>query len=196
MERLCTHSRRIRIVDNHWEGRLSSCLQKDIHWTFRKNPPRKPSSVMARVNSAAATVALCMANDANPPNRSVLLAISAASWLFTVIAIAAAASGSAIPWIQGWVQEMTICEIQRENSQCYIDTQKHGYLQNPRYSRSCLEGVDCECRGDWLGVPLESLLHDISALVLLTRQRINHTKGSSCATVLQICTRGNVIRTS
>ena len=64
--------------------------------TEKKNP-KKPSSLSARLNSRAASVALCIGSAANPPNRSVLLTIVDASLLLKVIAMAVAVSGSLSP---------------------------------------------------------------------------------------------------
>lgn len=38
------------------------------------------------------------------------------------------------------------------------------------------------------------LLRDVSVLVLLAQLKVNRTKGSSCVTTIQICTRVTVIR--
>lgn len=103
------HGHPIQIADSRLKVHL--CIATSWgkgHPDIREISPRKPNSLTARVSSAAATVALCIANDANPPNRSVLLEIAAASLLFTVTAISAAAWGSAMPCMQGDEQERTI----------------------------------------------------------------------------------------
>ena len=103
------HGHPIQIADSRLKVHLciATSWGKD-HPDIREILPRKPNSLTVRVSSAAATVALCMANEANPPKRSVLLEIAAASLLFTVTAISAAAWGSAMPCMQGDEQERTI----------------------------------------------------------------------------------------
>ena len=59
--------------------------------------PTKPSSVTVRFSSRAAFVALCIDNEAKPPNLSVSLAMVSASLLFTVTAIFSASTGSDNP---------------------------------------------------------------------------------------------------